>query len=185
LIIETERLLLRPFVAADWPQVHRYASLPDFSRFDAWGPNSIEDTQRFIALCMASLSEEPILGYHLAVVLKQIDRLIGGCTLGRNGAEAREAFLGYAIDPEFQRQGYATEAAAALIGFGFRQLALSRIYAKCNALNVASRRVLEKLGMQLVALRRQHREIKGVMIDSCEYELRTMPDAHSEVAAGN
>lgn len=80
--------------------------------------------------------------------------------------------MGYAISPEFQRKGYATEAAEALVDFGFQQLRLARIYAECNAQNVASRRVMEKLGMRMVSLRAKHKEVKGVLIDSCEYELR-------------
>jgi RimJ/RimL family protein N-acetyltransferase len=132
----------------------------------------VEDTKQFIGACIDSMSEDPLLGYQLAVVLKKPDRLIGGCTLKQKQADIPEAFLGYAISPDFQRRGYATEAAAALVDFGFNQLRLVRIYAECNAQNVASRRVMEKLGMQMVLLRPKHKEVKGVLIDSCEYELR-------------
>ena len=171
-MIETDRLLLRPYVAEDWAHVHTYAAIPEFSRFEAWGPNSVEDTKRFIAACIASMSEHPIRGYQLAVVLREEDRLIGGCTLKRKRVEFHEAFVGYAIHPDFQRKGFATEAAAALVEFGFDSLRLVRIYAECNALNVASRRVMEKLGMRMVSVREKHKEVKGVSVDSCEYELR-------------
>lgn len=171
-MIETERLLLRPYVAQDWAHVHKYAAVPKFSRFEAWGPNSIEDTKRFIQECIASMAEDPILGYQLAVILKEADQLIGGCTLKRKDPEAQQAFLGYAIDPDFQCRGYATEAAAALVEFGFNSLGLSRIYAECNTQNTASRRVMEKLGMHRVAMLKQHKEVKGIIIDSYEYELR-------------
>ena len=118
------------------------------------------------------MARNPILGYQLAVVLRTENRLIGGCTLQQKHADAREAFLGYAIGPDFQRKGYATEAAAALVTFGLDGLRLVRLYAECNAQNIASRRVLEKVGMRLVSLREKHKEVKGVWIDSCEYELR-------------
>lgn len=171
-VIETARLLLRPYVAEDWALVHTYAAIPEFSRFEAWGPNSVEDTKRFVGDCIASMSEHPILGYQLAVVLKETERLIGGCTLKRKNAEARDAFLGYAINPEFQSRGYATETAAALVEFGFDSLGLARIYAECSAQNIASRRVMEKVGMHMVSVRKNHKKVKGVMIDSCEFELR-------------
>ena len=171
-MIETKRLLLRPYVVEDWAQVHTYGAVPEFSRFEAWGPNSVEDTQRFVGDCIASMSEQPLLGYQLAIVLKEADRLIGGCTLKRKKANIREAFVGYAIHPDFQCKGFATEASAALLDFGFNSLGLVRIYAECDARNVASRRVMEKLGMQLVALRKNHKKVKGAMIDSYEYELR-------------
>lgn len=171
-MIETQRLLLRPYVAEDWPAVHAYAAIPEFSRFEAWGPNTVEDTKRFVGACIGSMLQRPIVGYQLAVVLAVEDRLIGGCTLKRTKAALPEAFIGYAIHPDFQCRGFATEAAEALVEFGFGSLRLSRIYAECNAQNIASRRVLEKIGMRMVSLRESHQEIKGVMIDSCEYELQ-------------
>lgn len=170
-MIETQRLLLRPYVPDDWAHVHEYASQPEFSRFEAWGPNSAEETKRFVGACIASMARSPILGYQLAVVLRTENRLIGGCTLQQKG-DGREAFIGYAIGPAFQRKGYATEAAAALVELGLDTLGLGRIYAECNAQNIASRRVLEKVGMRMVSLRERHKEVKGVWIDSCEYELR-------------
>jgi len=174
-VIQTQRLLLRPYVVEDWTRVHAYAAIPEFSEFEVWGPNSVADTKRFVAYCIASMSEHPILGYQLAIVLKAADRLIGGCTLKRDKAEAQNAFLGYAIHPDFQCRGYATEAAAALVDFGFNTLQLGRISAECNARNIASRRVMEKLGMSMVALRKNHKEVKNVIIDSYEYELRARP----------
>lgn len=171
-VFETKRLLLRPYVAEDWALVHAYAAIPEFSRFEVWGPNSIEDTKRFVGACIASTSERPILAYQLAVVLKDANRLIGGCTLRRKNADAQEALLGYAINPDFQGIGYATEAADTLVEFGFSKLRLVRILAECNAQNVASRRVMEKLGMRLLSLHENHKEVKGALVDTCQYELR-------------
>jgi ribosomal-protein-alanine N-acetyltransferase len=171
-VIETKRLLLRPYVVEDWTHIHTYAAVPEFSRFEAWGPNSVEDTKRFVGECIASMLERPLLGYQLAVVARQMDRLIGGCTLRRKKADIQQAFLGYAIHPDFQCRGYATEAAAALVEFGFSSLGLARIYAECDTRNIASRRVMEKLGMSMASVRKKHKEVKGVMIDSYEYELR-------------
>ncbi len=170
-MIEMERLVLRPYVPEDWASVHDYAAMSAFSRFEAWGPNSVDDTKRFVRACIASMAANPILEYQLAVVLREDKRLIGGCTLKQTAVDVREAFLGYAIGPEYQRNGYATEAARALVAFGLGRLQLVRIYAECNAQNIASRRVLEKVGMRLVALKEKHKEVKGVMVDSCQYEL--------------
>lgn len=170
-MIRTERLLLRPYRSEDCERVHVYASIPDFSRFDVWGPNSIEDTRQFVAECIAESEKSPVLCHQLAVVLVAQDLLIGGCTLRRKSAEAEFALLGYAINPEFQCQGFATEAAKALIEFGFNELGVSRVFAECDTRNDASRRVMEKAGMQLAATFQRHREIKGVMTDSYHYEI--------------
>ena len=170
-VINTKQLLLRPYIPEDWERVHLYASIPEFSQFDVWGPNSIEDTKKFVAECIAKAAERPIQRYELAVVLKAQNALIGGCTLKRNVTVDIEAGIGYAINPGYQSNGYATEAALALIQFAFEALALSRVYAECDTRNGASRRVMEKAGMQLVAVLRNHQEIKGVMTDSFRYEI--------------
>lgn len=80
-MIETKRLLLRPYVLEDWAQVHTYAAVPEFSRFEAWGPNSVDDTKQFVGACIASMAKDPILGYQLAVILRDANHLIGGCVL--------------------------------------------------------------------------------------------------------
>ncbi len=75
------------------------------------------------------------------------------------------------MNPDFQSKGYATEAAVALIRFGFEQLQLEVIYATCDARNSASFRVMEKLGMQRVGLLKGDRMQKGHMRDTLRYEL--------------
>lgn len=169
--IYTERLLLRPYVPDDWKQVHVYASIPEFSQFDVWGPNSIEDTKRFVTDCIVKASENPIQRYEFAVVLKDGSHLIGGCTLKRNASAPGQAGIGYAINPEYQNSGYATEAAVALIRFAFQEPGLSLVYAQCDTRNEASRRVMEKAGMKLATVLRNHQEIRGVMTDSYRYEI--------------
>ena len=47
--LTTERLLLRNYSAEDWERVHIYGSDPDFSKYKPWGPNTLEDTHKFIA----------------------------------------------------------------------------------------------------------------------------------------
>ncbi len=81
LLIETSRLLLRPYQINDWEKVHLYASVPEFSQYEVWGPNSIADTKHFISESMASLAMRPAQRYELAIVLKAETFVIGGCSL--------------------------------------------------------------------------------------------------------
>ena len=67
--------------------------------------------------------------------------------------------------------GYATEAARALIRFGFEDLGLTVVYAQCDTRNFASRRVMEKAGMKLVTVLERHQVVKGVMTDSYRYQI--------------
>ena len=95
-------------------------------------------------------------GLTLAVTRRdEPDELLGSVSLRRFSRD-RRAELGYWLGADAWGKGYATEAAGALVDFGFREMGLSRIYAQVLAGNVASCRVLEKLGMLHEGLRRRH-----------------------------
>lgn len=95
-------------------------------------------------------------GITLAISRKEHpDELIGTVSL-RRYARDRRAELGYWLGTDAWGHGFATEAADALVGFGFREMSLARIYAQVIAGNDASCRVLEKLGMLNEGVRRKH-----------------------------
>jgi RimJ/RimL family protein N-acetyltransferase len=169
--LQTTRLLLRNYRTEDWERVHLYSSIPEFSKYELWGPNKVEDTKNFVNAVVEQANALDRSKFDFAVCLKEGDLLIGGCGIRRETQESAVANLGWAINPDFQKQGYATEAARALIGFGFQQLGLSVIYATCDARNVASYRVMEKLGMKRVGFIKGDKEIKGHIRDSYRYEL--------------
>jgi ribosomal-protein-alanine N-acetyltransferase len=169
--LHTKRLVLRNFNPDDFAAVHSYASIPEFSRFEAWGPNSVEDTKKYIADMMTQASIAPRWKFDLAITLADSGKLIGGCGLRREFPESLVANLGWAVSPEQQNQGYATEIACELIRFGFDTLRLKVIYATCDALNTASFRVMQKAGMKLVGLVKNEREQKGQKRDTFRYEI--------------
>lgn len=171
-MIHTLRTVLRPYVPDDWERVHLYASIPEFSQYDVWGPNSVTDTKRFIEERIAAANAQPLLRFEMAVVLPDEDVLIGGCGLKLQDAAATEGSLGYAINPDFQKSGYATEVALALINFAFGGLRLDQVYAECDTRNEASRRVMEKAGMRESSIIRDHRQVKGRMTDSYRYVIQ-------------
>ncbi len=171
-LIETPRLRLRDYRPEDWERVHLYGADPEFSRFEAWGPNTVEDTRKFVSSMVEQAARSPRYKFDFAVCLKDSGLLIGGCGIRRESQESAVANLGWAIHPEHQAKGYATEAARALIDFGRRELGLSVIYATCDARNVASYRVMEKLGMKRVGFLEKEREVKGQLRDTFRYEMR-------------
>jgi RimJ/RimL family protein N-acetyltransferase len=145
--IETPRLILRELGDKDAPAVQAYAGDPEVVRFLDWGPNTPGDTVRFLAVARAARDAVPRTVYHLAIVLKAADRLIGGCRIEIRNAASGAGDLGYVLGRPHWGQGFTTEAIRALVGFGFEHLALHRIWATCDVRNAASARVLEKLGM--------------------------------------
>ena len=168
--IETKRLILRDYLPEDWERVHAYGGNPEFSRFEAWGPNSPEDTRKFVNDMVLQASQTPRFKFDFAICLKESALLIGGCGIRREAELSCIANLGWAVHPEFQSKGYATEAAEALVRFGFDHLQLKIIYATCDARNTASFKVMEKLGMERVGLLKGDRMQKGHLRDTLRYE---------------
>lgn len=169
--LETERLILRDFEESDWQAIHSYASDPEVVRFAQWGPNSETDTKNFIQRTISSQQEEPRQAFELAVILKSDNRLIGSCGLYLSSEQNREGFIGYCFHRDFWGRGYATEAAKAILGFGFQQLGLHRIFATCDPENLRSARVLEKIGMQREGYLREDKYVKGKWRDSLLYAI--------------
>ncbi len=143
--IETERLILRKFTGNDFDAVHSYASDLENTVYMVWGPNTVEQTQAFIRYCITKAEEKPCTNYQYAVVLNDTNRLIGACNLA---ITENEAEIGWILHRDYWKQGYGTEIGKALLEFGFDELSLHRIFARCDAENYGSFRVMEKIGMR-------------------------------------
>lgn len=169
--IESQRLILRDYKESDWERVHIYGSDSDFSKYEPWGPNSIEDTKNFITDMIKQANNKSRYKFEFAIIEKSSNLLIGGCGLRRKCVKSNVADFGYAVGPEFQSKGYATEATQQLIKFGFEDLKLSVIVAICDVRNVASYRVMEKCNMQKVGLFENAREFKGEVRSHYCYEI--------------
>ena len=144
--LETERLLLRKLKKVDFEAVHSYAGCAENLIYVQWGPNTEEETHAFIQSALTLADENPITNYQFAVVLKEADKLIGGCNLYL--LSEKEAEIGWLIHRNHWSKGYGTEIGGALLKFGFKDLDLHRINAHCDAENNASSRVMEKIGMR-------------------------------------
>ena len=145
----TERLVLREFEEEDWPGLLAYQADPRYLQYYAWTERTPEAVQEFVRTFLAQQRERPRAKFQLAVTLKSNAQLIGTCGIRLASAGAHEGDIGYELTPEQWGHGYATEAARAMVRFGFTELGLHRIWSWCIADNVGSARVLEKLGMQL------------------------------------
>lgn len=167
--METARLLIRDYMEEDFAGVHRYASDPEVTKFMIWGPNTEAETAAFIRRAMDMGRREPRVEYELAVVLKESGALIGGCGIGVS--EPLQGEIGYCFNPRYWRRGYASEAAEALLRFGFRELGLHRIYATCRPDNTGSASVMERIGMKYEGRLRGHMRHKGQWHDSLQYSI--------------
>jgi ribosomal-protein-alanine N-acetyltransferase len=146
--LETERLILRDFVEDDWMRVLEYQTDPNYLRYYAWTNRTPEDGKEFVGWFLDYQRQTPRIKFQLAVTLKSNQVLIGNCGIRMNKPNAFQADIGYELDPKHWNQGYASEAAHAIVDFGFNILGLHRVWSWCVSDNPGSAHVLEKLGMR-------------------------------------
>ena len=158
--LETNRLILREFEESDWTAVLAYQSDPLYLRYYHWSERTPGNVRAFVNMFLDFQKERPRTKFQLAITLKESGQLIGNCGIRINNSELREANIGYELNSHFWGKGYATEAARAILQFGFSELGMHRIYANALAINKGSVRVLEKLGMRLEAREREKEWIK-------------------------
>ena len=161
--IETERLILRDFVKDDWERVLEYQIDPLYLRYYEWteSDRTPESVQEFVGWFLDHQKRNPRIKFQLAVTLKSDNLLIGNCGIRMDKVDAVEANIGYEFDPKHWNRGYATEAAHAIVDFGFSKFDLHRVWSWCIADNVGSAHVLEKLGMRLEGRLREKEFYKG------------------------
>lgn len=169
--IETKRLILREFEDEDWVSVHEYASDAEVSKYMEWGPNTEKETRNFVKGARHFRREDPRRHYEMAIYHKGDKRLMGGVGLTIFDSGLKQAALGYTLHRSYWNQGIASEAAAAMIRYGFEQLGLHRIHASCDVLNIGSAAVMQKCGMRKEAHFLEERLIKGHWRDTFLYAI--------------
>lgn len=145
MILKTKRLMLVPMEMQYLETAFAYAGDPETTRLMVYLPNDdIEETAEFIRAAEAEARKPEPGFYELAVLYNGLH--IGGISLymEHGGAE-----IGWIIHKDYQRQGFAYEAAAALIRFAVSERGIRHFIAHCDTENIPSRRVMEKLGMTL------------------------------------
>jgi [ribosomal protein S5]-alanine N-acetyltransferase len=171
LVLRSPRLLLRDFTLEDWQDVHAYASRPEVCRFQAWGPNTPEESRAYVEGVVALAQARPRTGFHLAVVFPSTGTVIGAGGLDIRSQRFRIGEISYIIHPEYWKRGFATEVAHTLLTLGFTSLSLHRICATCAPRNLASEHVLQKLGMRYEGRMRETMFIRDGWRDSLLYSL--------------
>ena len=160
--IVTDRLRLRPFSRGDVDAVFSYRSRPDVAEFLFDYPMTHEECAEAVRVRVGQIAfsgeGDKIL---LAVERKDDGRLVGEVSLIWRSVADQQAEIGYILHPDVHGRGFASEAAKALLSFGFEVVGLHRIYARCDARNLASAKVMKRLGMIEEAHFREHSQVKG------------------------
>jgi ribosomal-protein-alanine N-acetyltransferase len=168
--LHTSRLCLRPFARTDADALFALHSSAHVLRYwDAPPWTEPERAQRFIAACRQIEAEGS--GARLAIERASDMAFIGWCGLTRWNREYRSASLGYCLTEAAWGQGYATEAARAVLQWAFDTSDLNRVQAETDTRNAASARVLEKLNFRREGTLREDCIVNGEMSDSWVYGL--------------
>lgn len=146
--ITTARLVLRPLQEADLASFAEYRSDPEVARYQSWtAPFSMKQAKLFLDK-MNQEAGMPGAWLQLGIERQSEPGLIGDCAFHILEEDSQQGEIGFTFSRAHQKQGYATEAVRALLAYLFGELKLHRVTAICDAENLASARLLERVGMR-------------------------------------
>jgi RimJ/RimL family protein N-acetyltransferase len=160
--LETERLVLRPFEESDFDAVYAMQSDAEVARWLYDEPRTLEETRAHLERKIAATeltAEDDWLS--AAVIERESGACVGDMAIHWVSERHKTGEIGFIFDPAHQGRGYATEAARAVLAWGFDGMGFHRMIGRTEARNVASARVLEKLGMRLEAHLLENEWVKG------------------------
>lgn len=185
-IIETARLILRPFDIADAAEVMRLAGDRAIADTTANIPHPYKEgmAEQWIAKHAEIFEKDQ--GITWAVTRREDGALLGAISL-MGMIKGHQAELGYWIGKPYWKEGYCTEAGRAVLRYAFQEVALCRVHASHFTRNPASGRVMQKIGMRHEGCRRRHvmkwgktddQELYGILKDEWEQEKHVNQDGN-------
>ncbi|MER1999838.1 MAG: GNAT family protein [Lysinibacillus sp.] len=169
-ILETERLILRKVSLEDVEDMYLYCSDEDVARDITWNAHkTITDTKSFIESILKQYENKQVAPW--GIEYKENGRLIGNIDFVWWQPNHQTAEIAYVLSKEYWGKGLITEAVKEIIRFGFNEMDLVRIQARCFVENIGSYRVLEKSGMQFEGIIRKGLFVKGEHQDLKVYSI--------------
>ncbi|GEM47918.1 N-acetyltransferase [Deinococcus cellulosilyticus NBRC 106333 = KACC 11606] len=140
---------------------HQIHSDPEVVRFLFWEPRTLEENRAALERKMGDTLWEEGKAFSWAVVEQQSGTLLGEAVLICRSFQHQQAEVGYVFGTGSQGKGFAHEAIHAVLDYAFTHLPLHRIYARTDARNHGSRKLMERLGMRQEAHFIQSEIFKG------------------------
>jgi RimJ/RimL family protein N-acetyltransferase len=170
MLIATDRLILRRFRAADAPVLAEYRSDPAVARYQSWdAPFPLLRAETAVANFAAADPDKPGW-FQYAVERVEDERLVGDVAVHLHD-NLLQAELGFTLAAAYQRRGYATEAVHAVLDRLFSLQGLHKVTGECDARNVASAALMERLGFVREGHLREQTYLKGEWTDDLLYGL--------------
>ena len=168
--IRTERLKLRRMTLEDSADMFAYARDPEVTRYTSWQPHrSVDESRAFLEHAVARHERGDVANWGVELLADR--RFIGTAGYMRWDVADRCAELGYAIARAHWGRGLMTEALRAITAFGFEEMLLNRIEARCAAENIGSYRVMEKAGLTYEGTLRERYLVDGTFFDIMVYSI--------------
>ncbi|MGK5543181.1 GNAT family N-acetyltransferase [Streptomyces sp. URMC 127] len=166
---QSQNLELRELALDDVDAVLAIYGSPEVTEHMSFEPRSREDVERILAWSVASATATPRTEFALAVVARDSRALIGYGRLADDPHQPDGATLGFALHQDVWGLGYGTETVRLLLGLGFAELGLHRIWGACSPRNVASVKTMLRAGMTEEGRIREHVKKNGQWRDSIVY----------------
>ena len=144
--IHTGRLLLRPVEEEDYKYLLALHNIPGVKEMIL--PQQRDPAYIKHVVHASVLHHQGLSGLYFAFIMERAGDAIGTCVLSTENKRRHTGILGWEVHPDHHNNGYATEASHALLDLGFGPCQMQIIRADCFTHNAASRRVMQKLGMQ-------------------------------------
>jgi RimJ/RimL family protein N-acetyltransferase len=171
MFLETTRLILRQFKESDLDAFLAYRNDPEVAKYQGWDvPYQRHEAAAFVHV-MARACPAPGKWLQTALELRSTREMIGDVAFHIKKDDERQAMIGYSLARPFWGHGYALEAVSGLLGYLFGELHLHRVIAECDVENVASWRLLEKLGFRREAHLVENIFFKGTYGSEYHYAL--------------
>jgi len=168
--LETERLILRKVTLEDIEDMYEYTSEEKVSKFVTWNTHkSLSDTKEFIRFILDKYKNKKIAPW--GIEHKENGKLIGTIDFLWWKPDHKVAEIGYVISKDYWGLGLTTEAGKEVVKFGFKNMDLVRVQAKCLIENTGSSRVMEKMGMSFEGIIRKREYSKGKHRDLKMYSI--------------
>jgi RimJ/RimL family protein N-acetyltransferase len=172
LVLETERLTLRPLIEQDVEAMTIYRGDPEVCRYLPFTPQTADDIRQRMGHMFGSTSLEGERGGIPVGLFRRDDgALLGDLVLFHLDRTNGNVEIGWVIRPDVSGRGYATEAVRALVDAAFRQLGVRRVVARIDAENDASARLAERVGMRLEARLVENEWYNGRWGDELDYAI--------------
>jgi ribosomal-protein-alanine N-acetyltransferase len=169
-ILETERLKLRKITLDDVEDMYSYCSNEEVPKYTSWNAhNSLEETKETIERVINQWENKKLV--HWGIEYKENRKLIGTIEFVTWDTQHKVAEIGYCLSQDYWGKGIGTEAACEVIKFGFSNMNLVRIQARCYLENIGSARVMEKAKMSFEGVIRKGLFVKGKHQDLKMYSI--------------